>query len=576
VTDHHHSTVPKSSWHHLAQYLRRDQPTRITLSAVAAVVAFSFLPVAESLRVGALYSVTPIFLIWNIFWFGTRSRKAVGEERHFWIDLTCAAAAWCFGSVLLLMLADQSGLAIILTETVYAAIYVFLLRASDRTFHEPAEPNGSHWPMATFFVAGLFLYWVLPGALVEPGLSRSETSSRLLYISANGYLTIRLGYLAWRARGSWRAIFLILCTSTASLMVYAVARLFDEPTRFTQAQWYLPFLLWLIAARIPTDTHSNDRHVALPGTRRTALATGLVLPVIHFAGYGLHLLDPGLRDWREVLICAWLVVFGGLAITQRRRLHRHLRNLIDERRTLMRSSDTKTDLRVILEKRRTDEAVGQSAEKYLRAFNLCPDAIGISTLADGRFLEVNPAFERLTGYPREQILGRSSADLRIWLHTRDRDRIVERVRDLGTVRGLTLPFRANGGQRRIASFTAQPLDIDGEACVIIVGRELDRALATAELHTLPAPFADAPSPVFLVEHDGRVEAWNTAADHDGDASSMAPRTIASWVFENDPRAWSRLRRRVLRDRAVRTPEAIALVVDEIEAQILFVPLQLPR
>lgn len=570
------SSATPSAWEPLAQLLH-DPPVRITLVAVIAMAGFSFLPFAEPFQVGALYFATPVFLIWNLFWLAKRSQETTGEEHRFWRDLTFATGAWWTGSIILLAVVNRPELPMLLAHAVFAAIFVFLLRASERVLHEPSGSDASDWFVAVMFVAGLFVYWILLGTLAQPDPGRADTSSRLLYVSIDSYLAVRFAYLAWRASGPWRGVLLFIGSGLACMLLYAAARLAAVPESYSQALWYLPFLLWLIAARWPTPNPGSDRHETLPSTRHTALAVVLVLPVIHFAGYGLfQLLDPGLRDRRELLVCVWLLMFGGFAIAQRQRLHAHLRSLIEERRVMTRSTDARTDLRVILEKQRTDEAVSQSAEKYQRAFDLCPDAIGISTLADGRFLEINPAFERLTGYPREQVIGRSSADLRIWLDDRDRDRIVSRVQELGVLRGLVLPFRACDGRRRIARFSAQPLEIDGEPCMILVARGLDPAQEATVLHALPPPLATTSLPAILVESDGTIGSWNAAAGAASGPTPPSSQTVAAFAFDGNTKAWSRTRRQLLRERVVRTPEAITQIVDAIETRILIVRTRPPR
>ncbi len=555
--------------------LLRDPPVAITLIAVVAMAVFSFLPFAEQLQVGALYGATPVFLIWNLFWLAKRGQGTTGEEHRFWRDLTYATGAWWTGSMLILLLASRPVLPMVLAHAVFAMIYVFLLRASERALHEPSGSDISDGIIAVLFVAGLFVYWILLGTIANTDPSQAEISSRLLYVSISSYLAARFAYLAWRASGPWRATYLFIGMGLGCILLYTAARLTPLPSSITQALWYMPFLLWLIASRLPAPTPGTERQEVLPTTRHTALAVVLVLPVIHFAGYGIFKrLDPGLRDGRELLVCAWLLMFGSFAIAQRHRLHAHLRGLIEERRVLTGSSDARTDLRVILEKQRTDEAVLQSAEKYRRAFDLCPDAIGISTLADGRFLEINTAFERLTGYPRDEVIGRSSAELRIWIDDRDRDRITTRVQELGVLLGLVLPFRGRDGKERIARFTAQPIEIEGEPCMILVARELEPDRAKAVLHSLPPPLDAAPLPALLVERDGTIGAWNAAAERDNQLPSET--TPAAFAFDGSNRAWARARRQLLSKRVLQTSDTVAFIVDGIETRVLLLRTRSPQ
>src|SRR5690606_8730589 len=55
-----------------------------------------------------------------------------------------------------------------------------------------------------------------------------------------------------------------------------------------------------------------------------------------------------------------------------------------------------------------------SEQKFAKAFHSSPDAITITELSTGRFIEVNQGFYRLTGYRPEEVIGRTSTELAIW------------------------------------------------------------------------------------------------------------------------------------------------------------------
>jgi PAS domain-containing protein len=61
--------------------------------------------------------------------------------------------------------------------------------------------------------------------------------------------------------------------------------------------------------------------------------------------------------------------------------------------------DTRTSL---------DVALRESEEKFSQAFLFAPVLMAITTLEDGIFLDVNREFTAVTGFSREELLGRSS------------------------------------------------------------------------------------------------------------------------------------------------------------------------
>jgi PAS domain S-box-containing protein len=74
-----------------------------------------------------------------------------------------------------------------------------------------------------------------------------------------------------------------------------------------------------------------------------------------------------------------------------------------------------------------------SEEKFSKAFRAGPDAIVLSTLDDGRILDVNYNFLRMTGFARGESAGRTSVDLGICLNPKERDPMVAIVKRDGEV-----------------------------------------------------------------------------------------------------------------------------------------------
>ena len=137
-----------------------------------------------------------------------------------------------------------------------------------------------------------------------------------------------------------------------------------------------------------------------------------------------------------------------------------------------------------------------------------------------------------------------------------------------------LPIRARGGEERIARFTAQPIEIEGEPCMILVARELESDRATAAAHSLPPPFDEATLPALLVERDGTIGGWNRTAA--SDSPSPSETTAAAFGFDGNNRAWSRARRQLLSDRVLQTSDTIAFIVDGVENRILLLRARMPR
>jgi PAS domain S-box-containing protein len=124
----------------------------------------------------------------------------------------------------------------------------------------------------------------------------------------------------------------------------------------------------------------------------------------------------------------------------------------------------------------------RSEAKFAALFATSPVAIALATATGGRHLEVNDAWERMTGIARERALGRSAADLGLWAEPADRVEAMARLEADGALRGFPTRFRRADGALIDVLVSAAPIELSGERCVLWVwadvteNRELERLL----------------------------------------------------------------------------------------------------
>jgi two-component system, cell cycle sensor histidine kinase and response regulator CckA len=137
-------------------------------------------------------------------------------------------------------------------------------------------------------------------------------------------------------------------------------------------------------------------------------------------------------------------------------------------------------VRDITDRKHAEEKLLVSEEKFSKAFHLGPDAVTITSIADGRFLEVNDNFLRMTGYSRDEILGRSSVELGLWANPKDRHHIVALLRRSGEARDLEIRMSIKSGEVRTLQLSAHTIELSGQPCMIAIIRDVTdrRALET--------------------------------------------------------------------------------------------------
>ena len=113
-----------------------------------------------------------------------------------------------------------------------------------------------------------------------------------------------------------------------------------------------------------------------------------------------------------------------------------------------------------------------SEERFAKAFRYSPNYITITELETGRFLAVNRAFEDLTGYTAEDVIGKTSVELGLWADAARRRDMVARVHALGSVRGFPYLLRTKSGELRDCLLSAVGVEIGGVDGLIAMARDV--------------------------------------------------------------------------------------------------------
>ncbi len=102
-----------------------------------------------------------------------------------------------------------------------------------------------------------------------------------------------------------------------------------------------------------------------------------------------------------------------------------------------------------------------SEERFATAFNASPIPLSIATLDDGRYVEVNESFLRITGLGREEVIGRTRRELDIWSDTTSIDKSLEVLKSGGRVSGMDVQLRDQKGQTHHLIVSAESIDLGG-------------------------------------------------------------------------------------------------------------------
>lgn len=120
----------------------------------------------------------------------------------------------------------------------------------------------------------------------------------------------------------------------------------------------------------------------------------------------------------------------------------------------------------VSERKKAEDDLRVSEEKFALTFKASPHGFAITTFEDGRYLEANVTECLMTGYSREELIGRSAFELGFYEDPEDGRRIRRLLVEEGSVYNYALRFRRKSGEVRWGLFSARLIDFNGERCLL--------------------------------------------------------------------------------------------------------------
>ena len=160
-----------------------------------------------------------------------------------------------------------------------------------------------------------------------------------------------------------------------------------------------------------------------------------------------------------------------------------------------------------IERKRAQIALAESEARFSVAFQASPEFIGILRLSDGRYVLANDAFVNWLGYPREEVLGRTSAEFGLWEDLEERDSSFNAMRTVGSIRQREVRWRNRRGERFTILLSAETIKLNNTPHILsfaldITQRkqaEIELRESEAQLRESEARFSVAfqASPIFI-------------------------------------------------------------------------------
>ncbi|MBS4057343.1 MAG: PAS domain S-box protein [Bacteroidales bacterium] len=134
----------------------------------------------------------------------------------------------------------------------------------------------------------------------------------------------------------------------------------------------------------------------------------------------------------------------------------------------------------IAERQKAELALKESEEKFRLAFQTSPDSINITRIEDGTYVDVNEGFKTLMGLSDEQIIGKTSLELNVWVNPGDRTRMIAEVKRTGNVQSFEAKFRFRDGRIMHGLMSASVIMLNSKPHLISITKDISEFKATQE------------------------------------------------------------------------------------------------
>jgi len=142
-------------------------------------------------------------------------------------------------------------------------------------------------------------------------------------------------------------------------------------------------------------------------------------------------------------------------------------------------------LRDITEHKQAEERLRKSEDRFSKAFRRSPLAITISTEGDGRYLDANESFLRMTGYTLEDVVSHTASEMEFWALPSLRTDLLRQLREGGSVTDCRMQFRTSTAETREAELSWEKIEVAGQPCLLAFMRDI------TETQRLEAQFLQA-------------------------------------------------------------------------------------
>ncbi len=133
-------------------------------------------------------------------------------------------------------------------------------------------------------------------------------------------------------------------------------------------------------------------------------------------------------------------------------------------------------VRDVTSREQAQEYLRESEEKFSKVFKTSPYIIIMTRADDGKIVEVNDAFSRLSGYTRKEAMEGTSIGLNLWADIHDREAVLKEITKGKVITNREYKFRKKDGEVLVGSFSSQIIIVKGIPYILAIIEDISKRI----------------------------------------------------------------------------------------------------
>ncbi len=139
-----------------------------------------------------------------------------------------------------------------------------------------------------------------------------------------------------------------------------------------------------------------------------------------------------------------------------------------------------SEVQDITEKKLVAEALEKSEEKFHKAFMNIPEGLSITRLKDGKIIEVNDRFIEVFQFSRDEVIGKTTVELNLWVNHEDRKKFAAVVANRGSVKSFEVIWHKKNGEIIPLLCSANLIEINNEKLILTIAQDISEKKLTEQ------------------------------------------------------------------------------------------------